>query len=353
MKVIFLLFTTVTVVLSQTLTRPLTFEIQPGASTLIGYSASTGGSDSETVTMTGSLAVNLSFDQESLSPQTIELTGGSIYYSSFSLNVGTNVFYSGAGTHFTNLSTSGSNWRETLSTPNPPGQIDSQTGLVTNSEHRITIDQGTTTVSISVPSLNIFSSETTNYAVTPLTSEPSGSTSISLVETNSTLFERSIQATLTSSINESEVQSIDGTNLSLTLSENGSFTALEDFSIPTPYGQWALDNNLGEPQPDETNESGIPYGLLFAFDLTLDHSELPIEVIQTETGTKARLTLPNTGLASTVVPLYSPDLSSDFQPLNTEFYDDGADALDAGKSTTTLISFPASSKGFLRFTTDL
>jgi hypothetical protein len=134
--------------------------------------------------------------------------------------------------------------------------------------------------------------------------------------------------------------------------ETGNIYASTSYSVPTDYGQWALDNDLDLTTGEESNAAGLPYALIYAFDLPTDAASLPLTFISTPEPT-VELDLPSSGLGFTVHVEYSPDLTSGFSPLPDENFEDGTDSLDAGKFRTVTLSYPGGEQGYLRFRVDL
>ena len=131
-------------------------------------------------------------------------------------------------------------------------------------------------------------------------------------------------------------------------SESGELYATASYTAFTPYGQWAIDNGLTLATGEEVNAAGMPYALLYAFDLPPDASSLPLTLSSTPEPT-VELNLPNDGLAFTVQVEYSPDLTTPFTPLPDANFEDGTDSLDAGESNSATLSYPAGKQGYLRF----
>lgn len=134
--------------------------------------------------------------------------------------------------------------------------------------------------------------------------------------------------------------------------ESGNIYADATYTVPSEYGQWALDNGLELETGEEVNESGMPYALLYAFDLPPGASSLPLS-FSPDSGPRVTLALPGRGLGKTVKVEYSPDLSSGFTPLPAGNFVTGTDSLDAGSTEPAVLSFPAGGRGFLRFLVDL
>ena len=351
------LFTSVlflTTLQTQAETQILVFTVQPGSEVTYLYSSSTGGSDSDVSLLSGTVQADLTFDDATLTPQGLTFTGGQTALSNLSLSFTTNIFYNAAGRSYsTNLGFSTNGLEQSYATRVSSGQVASGSGLLTNSEHETIGNRGTATSQVSIPSLGINETETTNFVSNPETDLFSGQNSIQLALTSATLFSRNLTASLSGSVEETLSEAIEDTNATLSISQNGSFTAVATFSLVTPYGQWALDNQLVEPAPDATNAAKLPYGLLFAFGLDADATSLPIEMIQTSSGPKAQLQLPAAGLAASVTALYSANLSDSFQPLANQFLDDGVNALQEGEIGIRTVSLPSGPRGFLRFAANL
>lgn len=135
-------------------------------------------------------------------------------------------------------------------------------------------------------------------------------------------------------------------------SETGNIYADGSYIVPNDYGQWALDNDLDLTTGEENNAAGMPYALLYAFDLPPDAASLPLTFSSTPRPTVA-LDLPDRGLGYTVHVEYSPDLTSEFIPLPDGNFVTGTDSLDAGSTATAVLSYPGGERGFLRFYVDL
>ena len=135
-------------------------------------------------------------------------------------------------------------------------------------------------------------------------------------------------------------------------SETGNIYANASYVIPTDYGQWALDNDLVLTTGEESNAAGLPYALIYAFDLPADAASLPLTFSSTPEPT-VELDLPSSGLGFTVHVEYSPDLISEFSPLPDENFEDGTHSLDAGRTRTATLSYPGGAQGYLRFRVDL
>lgn len=132
-------------------------------------------------------------------------------------------------------------------------------------------------------------------------------------------------------------------------SESGSLTATGTFTLPTAFGQWALEQGLSLANGSEENAAGIPYSLLFALGLDPQASSLPL-TIEAGSPVVAHLELPATGLGFELGVEYSPDLETDFEELDSVYLLDGSTSLQANQTGTPRIAFPADTQGYFRFT---
>lgn len=177
--------------------------------------------------------------------------------------------------------------------------------------------------------------------------------SISVVASSPT--NRSALAVLRVRLDERNEITLKGITPSLDLvieeTEEGIFSANTSiFNIPTAFGDWADENELFNPDPEDTNDSGFAYGILFALDLPATATSLPITTELTESKPVVQIDLPETGLLNPMSLEYSTTLTRhDWAPLPTEYYLDGADSLDLGKSGSPSFGFPPGEIGFVRF----
>lgn len=144
---------------------------------------------------------------------------------------------------------------------------------------------------------------------------------------------------------------VAGLDLVIDETEVGYFYAnTAIFSFPTSYGQWANGNGLSQPQPEALNDAGIAYAILFALDLPASADSLPIVAATTPTGPVVTMTLPEGGLLNPMSVEYSESMET-WSSLPGEYYLDGEDSLDLGKSGAPRFGFPGGARGFLRFGT--
>ena len=121
-------------------------------------------------------------------------------------------------------------------------------------------------------------------------------------------------------------------------------------TVPTAFGQWALDNGLTSPQMDGSNPGGIPYGMLFVLDLPANAGRLPINVSSVSDEPRVQIELPATGLPVPLNVEYKASLSDlNWVPLPSTYFDEGPNALAIGQSGLRTFRFPSGSKGFIRF----
>ncbi len=236
-------------------------------------------------------------------------------------------------------------------------------GTLDNSQYFLFADRGSQvtgrTVSNAVIGSSIQPPVLVNYTISPALLPFRGTATPSIEEISSTIHQRTIRATLDIEFNEFEDKVLPGLTASLNLpvveTELGTVTAQTGtFAIPTDYADWAGDNGLDQPAPEDPNPAGIAYGILYALDLPADATSLPIGVANTPAGPVVTITLPDDGLRNALGVEYSPDLATpDWPDLPVVHFLDGADSLDRDATGEARFSFPAGDTGFLRFTTTL
>ncbi|MEP4078970.1 hypothetical protein [Haloferula sp.] len=236
------------------------------------------------------------------------------------------------------------------------GSVDSE-GTLTNIDHKYLATQGiyyTSFVIRGVPQDTVIDNYTQGVNLFYR-----GESTVELREVSNTIHDVSVRAYLTIELDESDISTLQGTSsandIQIIETEEGSvFAQTGQFKIPTAYGEWADENDLFKPDPEDTNDSGFAYGILFALDLPADATALPISIDNTPGGPIATIILPESGLNSPMGVEYTTDLSiGDWPALPDMYYLDGTDSLDLGATGTPTFGFPAGDLGFIRFTTVL
>lgn len=316
--------------------QAVTFTILPNQTTDFSVSASTGGSDSDTVTYSGTIEASLVIDETTLTASEIEFTGGQMNLSDTNLAFNTSVpfgifsipvavTYSGTGV---------SGYWDTIITPSTL----SAGGVITNTDHTLTLNQGE--VSVVATGSFINESELIDLSTDPQVTPLDGTNTITLTEINADLWNRTIEATLTSVRNVNRTEPVSTSGQTVTITETGTVTSQGQFSLPTDFGTWAAAQGLTSPSLTDENVAGIPYGLLHALDLGITATCLPMEM----NGTSLEITLPPNGLRAEITPYYAADLSG-WAPLATTYWVDGATAFDLGQSGVKKLNFPPSPTG--------
>lgn len=178
-------------------------------------------------------------------------------------------------------------------------------------------------------------------------------------EISSTVHERTLQATLTIELDESQIMTLSANlprnNLDVFDTESGTITAKTGhIKLNTDYGDWADENGLDKPDPEDTNNAGLPYGMLYALDLPADATLLPIRTTNSPDLPVTTIDLPEGGLRNPLRVAYTTDLSLTLWPdLPDANYLDGTASLDSGATGSPRFTFPEGSFGFMRFTTSV
>lgn len=236
-------------------------------------------------------------------------------------------------------------------------------GTLDNSQYFLFADRGSQVTGRTVSNALIGSAiqppVLINYTLSPAALPFRGVATPTIEEVSATVHQRTIRAILEIEFNEFEDKVLPGLTASLNLpvveTEVGTVTAQTGtFPIPTDYANWAGDNDLVQPDPEDINPAGIPYAILHALDLPADASALPIAIADTPAGAVVTITLPEGGLRNPLGVEYSPDLESpDWPELPPIHHLDGPDSLEVGATGEAEFGFPAGDTGFLRFTTTL
>lgn len=310
------------------------------------------------VNYSGNILAEASVNSSNGSIESIQFTGGSIVTENvsdfLSVTIGTvpyTIFFSANGI----TRTASSNQIEVLNNSFLDGAIHFTT-LTGGMLEVINFNSNATgaTVSETVDFATQTSDLIANDSLFPV---GMGAISIGSTLESDSLFETNYSAQLFTLISappltpDATIQAADlpiGQELRQRYTEIGNLSANTTFSIPNAFGQWVIDNGLDLTTGQEQNAAGFPFALLFAFGLSSDATSLPLEFIGTDPVT-LRLTPPPGGLGFTVAVDYSPDLVSDFAPLDPAQIQGGANQLNRRATAPIDIVFPSGSTGYLRF----
>lgn len=348
----------------------LDFEIQPGSSTNLTYRVGSQLTNEHTefpfqdihqttVAYSGNLLANATVNPSDGSIEAIEFTGGSIqtgnttaFLSVFVSTIRFTVVFSTNGITRTASSTQ-------LDVPD--------NGILDGSLHFTTLTDGILEVTnFNNNSANTTETETVNFAnqTSDLIANSSlfldgiGATTVGSAFESNSLLTQNYSAQLFCLI-QVPTLAPDATIQAAGLPaqqrfrqryfESGSLSALASYSIPSAFGQWALDQGLELSTGQEQNASGFPYTLLYALGLSSDAASLPLEFSDT-TPPVARVIPPAGGLRFGIGIEYSPNLATVFAPINPNQIVGGASRLNKGNVNPIEITFPSDrTQGYLRF----
>ena len=328
----------------------LVFHLQAEqSSTSISGRIGNGATGSDSGVITGTINATVVFDSGTLNAKEITYTGGRVFLEDLNLNFSGNVSVPGIGNFFMQTAVQSRNLSQTLSTISPAGDV-SNSGALTVSQHELTLDRGTLTLIATVSGLGS-ETETTNYNTSPETDPVSGTASITISEQSANALQRTLQFTLTTNRTEEQSELIEDTTTTLTLTGSENTQSKASISIPTEYGQWALDNSVNLINGDEVNRFGLAYNLVYALGLAPDASTWPIVASKTAGNAPAvELTLPAGGLSLPLAVEYRERLDlAGWIPLPMTHFTSGAASLDQGSTGTAMFSFPQATQGFIRF----
>ncbi|MFC7339294.1 hypothetical protein ACFQY0_19025 [Haloferula chungangensis] len=340
------------------LSKRLTFTVAAGTATEVGLirpiASPEGTVDGVTAirSYSGNFSADLVFDTNTLAPKNFTFNSGSIIGSGYSLQLFSNVVYAAPyGIKSTFYFQQAGQISYSPTTMLPPGLVDGSGALIP-SQQNFLASQGiiVTGRSVTGTALNRITDDYINF---PDTLPLPGSATVTISQVSKNTFSRTLKAKLVLSLNEAETILLPAPSLNTSIikTEAGTITSSSsNFTAPTPYGQWAIDNQLNNPDPESPNPSGIPYAILMALDLPATASTLPITIENTGYGPVATIVLPEDGLQNPMSIEYTSDLSaSNWVPLTTNYYLHGPSALDQGKSGSPKFTLPPGPTGFIRF----
>ncbi|MGB6223213.1 hypothetical protein [Haloferula sp.] len=322
-----------------------------------------------TRTYTGNFSCSFEFDTETLQIEGFKFNGGTILISAYGLQCSDFITYpQPTNTQFTIVTKApylnvangviqlSPETRENSEGEVEFGDVDSE-GQLTNSNYKYFASQGIYTTSFVIrgaaqDTLLINYNQGVNLLY-------KGTSTVDIREVSSTIYEKSVRAYLTIELDEDVVTTLQGrvaaNNIDIIETEKGTIVAnTGQFKVPTAYGNWATENDLNKPDPDDVNEAGIAYGILFALDLPADATSLPISTENTDAGPVTKIVLPEGGLLSPMAIEYTTELDNEDWPLlPTTYYLDGPDSLNLGATGEPSFGFPDGERCFVRFVTDL
>ena len=324
------------------ITEELTLTLRDDAETIIGMSVSTtdgaADRDTDTVSYSGEFAIDLTLDTFGLRPLEIVFTDGRVSFSESFLDVSALIHYDAVNdsiTTFIQQRTEGiSSITRTLDT----GFLGAM-GEVRNEDHESTFDRGT--VEFTVTILGSPQSNLLDYGVEPSVGDISGETTLLLSELSRDLFQREVKVELQNKVDFTEDVPFPDTNATFTFTEVGEIVAEGTLVLPTDYGQWLSDEELGNELPETLNASGLPYSLLYALQLPVGSERIPVAAVSVEGEPEVVIQLPVDGLRARLIPQFSPDLTSDSWS--------DLEGLEVGESGEQVVSFPDGERGFIRF----
>ena len=327
----------------------LDFEILPnsGEATL---SLSTGDSDSSSISYSGNILANVSFDLETLRASQIEFTGGSIQFPDTEFNVRGNILYTGLGTFDTQLRLTNSGIKGRLSSPNGPGPVSTLNGVIDTSFHNTTIYHGFASFTVTINGIS--ETQSIDFGSEPSTNVSEDHTRILISEFARMPEKRILKFVIETTISDSESEVIEGSTATLNTRETGFYEAVAFAEYPTELGVWLEQNGLSIADYQSLNPFGIPYNLIYALDLAADAKRLPISFDTQSDAILPYVTiqLPETGLKRQVIPYFSFDLlPGSWSPVSSRHYIDGVESLLPGETGIVRIAFDDWPFGFLRF----
>lgn len=318
----------------------VTLDIAPGGKFDVNYQLSTGPSTSAVLNISGNILVDLEITGGEISK--FLFRGGNVAYSDTTSDITVSTFPVTAKVRLLTrgiVSSAASN--------SGAGGIDSLSGIISNTGHRLIQDRGTVTTRY------IVGSTTLQEDIRNLDSEPDNSPLVGVTTVTGALlanldYKAFYRINFEHTRDETRVQPAEVISGSVSIREVGGFTATREVWLPGPaYVNWALTylNQRPNDFSDRSPASGQPLVLLYAFGATNEFWSPPL-TFEPEDG-QVILDLPESGLQAPVRVEYSATLKEgEWVPLSKS--DESPAVFNVGEYGPVLINLPSGDKGFIR-----
>ena len=337
-----------TPLVAEVVSHDLEFQLR-SSQTRLTFSASSGGESENWVTYNGTILATISYDTATLRAIDVNFTGGEIIESDESYVFSSNVNYIGEGTFGTVFKLSTESQKIQYLTPGDAKPIHPTTHLINNADHILRVYEGKTTFQIDL--LDQFLREITDWASEPGETPITGETTIKITETSSSLLTRTLWFSLITEINDEATIPYDGTSTTLFLKERGRIEGTVKIDVPSEFGTWASRNNVSVQTEHDFNEFGVPYLLLFTFNLPASSTsrDLPIKLSAIPIP-HIKVTPPAGGIRTNLIPYSVPYIHLDsWYPVSRVYINPNEESLLKGSTTETIIEFPRAYPHFVRF----
>jgi len=157
-----------------------------------------------------------------------------------------------------------------------------------------------------------------------------------------------IRFVLTFDMTSSATESIAGSTTKLITSEIGTFTAVRGITRPSPFANWANQNEIFMETGAEDNAKGVPYALLYAFDLPPTTTKLPTKIKYGSTP-HFSINLPESGLKLPIQVQMTSDLANpNWKSVPETYFNNGMHSLVTGSVGEIQIEMPDTCPVFFR-----
>lgn len=317
---------------------PLSLVIDPGGAFDVDYTLSTGQSTSATLQISGDLAAEVEISAGAISQ--FRFTGGNVAYSDTNSDVIISAFPISSKVRILTRSIISSATSNAAA-----GAIDPITGIISNNGHKLVQDRGKVTTRYYVGN-NLLQEEIRDLAAQPDSNPMVGVTTVTASLLTALPHKATWKIQFEHGRDESRQQSSAyGT---LTIEENGGFTASGEITVPgDDFEIWAVANRGQKPLTleDFHAATGQPLVMLYAFDATTGPWSPPV-VFDSGAGTMT-ITFPAGGLKAPVRLEHSPTLAAGSWA-TLEMDDSSPSIFAAGQAGTVTLDLPAGGAGFVR-----
>lgn len=319
---------------------PVPLLINPGGSFDVSYQLSTGPSTSATLQITGNLTGDVEMSDGVISR--FRFLGGNVAYSDTTSDIIVSTFPVTAKVKILTRSIVSS-----TTSNSSAGAINTTTGVISNSGHRLIQNRGTVTTRYMVGSA-VIQEDIRNLAQEPDSNAFVGVTTVTSSLLQDLNYKARYRIDFSHTRNETRTQPAEVVGGTLNTTEEGGFSAAGEITVPgQAFASWALANRNQRPitLEDRHTATGQPLVLLYAFD-SADGPWSPPVSFDTVYGT-IRLDLPPAGLRAPVRLEFSTSLANgQWLPLTKN---GGAPSVfNMGESGPVTMALPTGGAGFIR-----
>lgn len=297
--------------------------------TAYSISLSTGGSSTKHPEITGRIGATITFDTETLRPETFKLRGrGVIEWEDFDFRIDSNIRFDGIGTVPATLVVGFQNIGSEIPRIRGNVRIDPITGDLNTEDFRLVSNQGIGIAGIEID--GILESDTIDYSDAPQDFDLSSNPTLSIERIQDDIYGFRYDFSIEFANKDSQFDNVPGTNLRMTISEDFRVVAQFSYAEESEWGYWYRNNryHYDGTDFDSLSSSGIPMYLAFALGHDHDNPDHRMPFTFTTYDGDTHFTVISRQRRANVAILYNTHLGTEnWQPVPAEWITDGTDAL--------------------------